>query len=144
MVSEIYTYSPLAICFFDHDHVSQPFGVTDFFNEMCLQQFADFFGYGFVSLGQDSLLLLDWREGRVHVEFVNHGIRANPWHVLMAPSEDILIVFRKRASSSQIKGSTCVSIRVIQPEILSSKEISSKSFIGSTVTLLSSMFKAYK
>ena len=35
-VSEVDVYSPLAVCFFDHDYIGQPFEVVDFPNEICL------------------------------------------------------------------------------------------------------------
>ena len=96
-VGEIYTHSPLAICFFDHDYIGQPLRVVDFPNEICFQQFAHLFNYDFVSfLGEDFFLLSDQRERQVYIEPVDHGIRTNPWHVLMTPNKDVPIVLQEK------------------------------------------------
>ena len=95
-VGEVHAHSPLAFYFFDHDHVGQPVGVVDFPNEICLQQFAYFFGYGFVTfLGEDPLLLPDWGEGRAYVELGYHGIGADPRHVLVTLGEDVSIILQE-------------------------------------------------
>ena len=53
-----------------------------------------FFCYGLVPfLGKYPLLLSYWGERWVYVKLVDHGIHTDPWHVLVAPSEDIPIVF---------------------------------------------------
>ena len=54
------------------------------------------------------------------------------------------LLFRKRASSLRTEGLACVSIRVVRPGVSSSKETSSRSSVGSTMTFLSSLVKAYK
>lgn len=47
----------------------------------------------FVSLlGKDLLFLLDGKEGRGDVELMDHDTGINPWHVLGAPSKDVLII----------------------------------------------------
>ena len=35
-VIEVYAHFPLAVCFFNHDHVGQPFRVVDVPDEICL------------------------------------------------------------------------------------------------------------
>lgn len=53
-------------------------------------------GYDFISfLGEDSLLLSNWREGRAHIELVDQDTWISPWHVLVALREDVLIVLQE-------------------------------------------------
>jgi len=78
-VGEVYAHLLLVVRFFDHDHIGQPFGVVDFFDEIYLQQLAYLFSYGFVPfLGENPFLLLDWGEAWAYVELVYHGTGANP------------------------------------------------------------------
>ena len=56
----------------------------------------DLLSYGLIFfLGENFLLLFDWREGRARIELVDHDTWTNPWHVLVAPCEDILIVLQE-------------------------------------------------
>ena len=56
-----------------------------------------------------------------------------PGMLLWLQAKTSQFFFRKRASSLQIEGSACIPIQVIQPRMLSSKEISSRSSIGFTI-----------
>ena len=54
------------------------------------------FCYGFVPfMGEDSLLLLDGREGWRDVELMNHNTWINSQYVFMTLSENVQIIFHE-------------------------------------------------
>ena len=95
-ICEIDTHSPLSFCFLDHDHVGQPLRVVNFPNKIGSKQFIYFVHYCFVSFGgKDSSSLLDGLLFWVNVQAMLDEACWDPWHILVAPSKYIEVIFQE-------------------------------------------------
>ena len=95
-VGEVYTESPLAICFFDEYYVCKPLWVLHLPDRSCLKKFADLFVDGFLSLWCEAPpLLLDRFEGRASVQPMSDYRRVNSSHVCLLPCKDVSVLSQK-------------------------------------------------
>ena len=95
-ICEIDIHSPLPVCFLDHDHVGQALKVVDFLNEICSKQLIYFVHYCFVSFGsKDSSSLLDGLLLWVNIQAMLDDACWDPWHILVAPSKYIEVIFQE-------------------------------------------------
>ena len=89
-VREIHAHSPLPICLFYKDDVSEPVRIVDFADEAYCQQLGDFICDYLVSFwGEDSSSLLDRLSFWVHIQLMLNDFWSYARHVLVAPSENI-------------------------------------------------------